>query len=209
MREDWELLDRWRDGDKRAGAELLKRYFGLLSRIFYNKVASHEDAADLVSDTLLACTMNKDRVRDGANFRAYLTSIALNQLRQYYRKRSKRKREREDFLSCYVADLDTPLSPSSRLARRREEYLLVQGLRTIPLEYQLVLELNLFEGLNGREIAELLDVPSATAYTRLRRAREQLSRAVEKISTNRAEYQSTLTSLAGWAEQIRGRMKPG
>ncbi|MCB9752599.1 MAG: sigma-70 family RNA polymerase sigma factor [Myxococcales bacterium] len=209
MLEDWELLDRWRGGEKRAGAELLRRYFGLLSRIFYNKVATREDAADLVSDTLLACTASKDRVKDGASFRAYVTAIALNQLRLYYRKRHKRQREREDFLACCVAELDAPASPYARLARRREELLLVQALRSIPLEYQLALELHLFEGLNGREIAELLGLPNATVYTRIRRAREQLTRAVERLSRDQAECASTLTSLAGWAQQIRLRIPTG
>lgn len=206
MQPDWALLERWRAGDARAGSQLLKRYFGMLSRLFFNKVSSSEDAADLVSETLLACTKNKARVNQAGSFRAYLTSIAMNQLRMYYRKKTKRRRERDDFLGCCVAELDACPSPSSLLARRREGMLLIQGLRSIPLEYQLVLELNLFEGLNGREIGEHLGVSTNTAHTRLRRGRERLAAAIERLSANPAEFRSTMTDLEGWARQVRAQI---
>lgn len=206
MESDESLIERWRQGDQRAGSALFERYFGLLSRMFYNKVSSAEDAAELVSETLLACAKNKDRVSQ--NFRAYLTRTGINQLNLYYRKKTKRRREREDFLGCCVADFDARPSPSTQFARRREGMLLVQALRAIPLGYQFVLELNLFEGLNGREIGELLGISTNTAHTRLRRGREQLERAVNSLAESPAQFHSTMTDVAGWAAQVRRQM-PG
>ncbi|MCA9718290.1 MAG: sigma-70 family RNA polymerase sigma factor [Myxococcales bacterium] len=206
MTEDWELLNRWVTGDKRAGNALLERYFGILSRFFHNKVADAEDVADLISETLLACTKNKESIREGKSFRSYLFATALNQLRGYYRKKRKRGRERDDFLDFCTADLDRAHTMTSMIARKRETTLLVQALRSIPLEYQIALELNMFEGLTGRAIGELLGVPTGTVHSRLRRGKERLSAEVEKLAASPEEYRSTMTDLAGWARQLRDKI---
>jgi RNA polymerase sigma-70 factor (ECF subfamily) len=39
VRSDAELLEAWRQGDKRAGAELFERYFEPISRFFVNKLS--------------------------------------------------------------------------------------------------------------------------------------------------------------------------
>ncbi|EDM76999.1 hypothetical protein PPSIR1_15900 [Plesiocystis pacifica SIR-1] len=200
--EDWQLLDRWRQGDQQAGAALLQRYFGILSRFFHNKVANPDDVADLVSETMLACTTGKERIRESSSFRSFLFAIAFNQLRRYYRKQRKRELERDDFLQCVAGEFDEA-SPATAVGNKRETSLLVQGLRSLPLEYQIILELTLFEELTGREIGELLDMPTPTVHTRLRRGKARLGAAIEALAANPEEYKSTVTDLEGWAAQLR------
>lgn len=88
--EDWELLSRWRTGDRSAGSTLLARYLDLLARFFRNKVRSDDDVADLVSDALLACSQGRDSIREVKSFRSYLFGVAYRTLRHYYRRRNKR-----------------------------------------------------------------------------------------------------------------------
>ena len=63
LMDDWQLLEAWRGGDGASGGLLLGRDMGLLTRFFRNKVCKPEDAGDLISDTMLACTRNKENVR--------------------------------------------------------------------------------------------------------------------------------------------------
>jgi RNA polymerase sigma-70 factor (ECF subfamily) len=88
--EDWELLSRWRTGDRSAGSTLLARYLDLLARFFRNKVRSDDDVADLVSDALLACSQGRDSIREVKSIRSYLFGVAYRTLRHYYRRRNKR-----------------------------------------------------------------------------------------------------------------------
>ncbi len=206
MNDDWELLDRWTAGDERAGKHLLQQYFGILSRFFHNKVRDCDDVADLVADTMLGCTKNKHKIRKGASFRSYLFAIAMNQLRGYYRKLQKRGRERDDFQEICTNNYASQHTLTSLLSRRRESAILVQALRMIPLEYQIVLELKLIEGLSGREIGDMLEVPTPTVHTRLRRGKQQLATAIEKLAQNPELYQSTMTDLGGWAQKIRAQL---
>ena len=201
--DDWKLLERWQDGDRGAGNELARRYFGMLARFFHNKVANHDDAIELVSETLLICSRSKERINKHS-VRSYIFAIALNQLRAYYRKQKKRKRELSDFSEVCAAEL-SPSAPSL-IGRKREQQILVQALRKIPLEHQIALELKLFEGLKGAEIAELLGIPRGTVQSRLRLGKKRLLKTIEDASDNSTLYKSTVTNLEDWAKGIRQRV---
>ncbi|MCX4247589.1 RNA polymerase sigma factor [Paraliomyxa miuraensis] len=204
---DWILLERWQQGRRDAGEELMRRYLGLLTRFFHNKVSDSQDVADLVSETLLACTRGHEGIRSSKSFRSYVFGVALNQLRRYYTKQHKREIERDDFEQCCVSYLDSVKSTGTVMHQQHQQSLMVQGLRSLPLSYQVVLELSLFEEMSGREIGELLDLPTATVHTRLRRGKEQLALAVERLAQNPEQYNSTITDLEGWARQLRARVE--
>ncbi len=201
--EDWELLEAWRQGNDRAGEKLVGRYLGVLTRFFHNKVNDPEDAAELISDTMLACVKNKQNVRDIEAFRPFLFAAAMNMLRRYYRKKVKRKRELDDFEDICVGDGDNSRSLTSNLRLKQETRLLVRALRRVPLDQQIVLELNHVEDLNGSEIAELLGVPAQTVYTRLRRGKDRLKTVMTELAEDPKLAESTMMGLETWAVMIR------
>jgi RNA polymerase sigma-70 factor (ECF subfamily) len=203
---DWELLEAWRGGDAAAGEALVGRYLGLLTRFFRNKVASPEDAADLISETLLACTKGKQSVRDSEAFRSFLFAAAMNMLRRHYRKQAKRGRELDDFADVCVGDSGHPRSLHSIVALEQESRLLVRALRRIPLDQQIVLELSYFEGLSGADIAELLGVPQPTVYTWLRRGKERLRVAMLELAESPQVAESTMMGLQTWAGRVRAEI---
>jgi len=202
---DWELLVAWRNGDEQAGTRLVRRYLPALTRFFHNKVRNPDDAAELITDTMLACTKGSKRVQQPKAFRPYLFAIAMNKLREHHRTMAKRKRELDDFEDFCVGD-QTERSMGSLLTLRQETRLLVRGLRRIPLRYQIVLELNYFEGLGGAEIAELLQIPEATVYTRLRRGKIKLQEQVERLANSAELAHSTVRGLETWVGEIRAQI---
>ncbi|MCH9687871.1 MAG: sigma-70 family RNA polymerase sigma factor [Deltaproteobacteria bacterium] len=206
--DDHALLERWRAGDKRAGAALVSRYMGLLSRFFRNKVQNPEDANELVGDTMLACTKAKDLIR-GVDFRKYMFGVALNLLRRHYRAGVKRGRELDDFAEICVGDSDGGRSPNTLLARKREARLLIRALRGLTLDQQLVLEMSLFEGLTAPEIAEMIDAPVPTVYTRQRRGKQRLLELMRELADSQALYESTVGGLDTWAREIRAQLDTG
>ncbi|MEM7156981.1 MAG: sigma-70 family RNA polymerase sigma factor [Myxococcota bacterium] len=205
---DHELLERWRGGDQRAGARLVERYYDLLIRFFRNKVRDAEDATDLVSETMLGCTRGHQSIENQGAFRSYVFAIAMNTLRAYLRKKTKRARELDDFSELCVAQTLGGDSPTRMIARREEAQLLARALRRIPIEQQIVLELDFVEGLDPAAIAELLGVPVDTVYTRRRRGRTRLREAIEALTEDEALAQSTVVGLETWAGQIRAGLTP-
>jgi RNA polymerase sigma-70 factor (ECF subfamily) len=87
--------------------------------------------------------------------------------------------------------------------RRQEERLLLDALRAIPLDYQIVLELAFFEDMSRSQIAETLGLPAGTVASRLRKARELLRSEIEAIAQSPELLEATVTGVDDWARNVR------
>lgn len=192
-----DLLAAWRDGDRDAGSELFERHIRSLYRFFATKVTSGVE--DLIQLTFTACVASRDKIREGASFRAYLFAIARNELYDDIRRRV-RDREIDPGVSS-LCDLGP--SPSSIVAHNAEQQLLARALPRIPLELQVAIELYYWEELSGPELSVALGIPEGTVRSRLRRAREALREQMEKLATSPAILQSTVDDLQTWAASLR------
>ena len=129
-----------------------------------------EDAADVAADTFLVAWRRLAHVPDGSQARPWLYGVArrvlANQRRGDGRRTALGERLRVQ-LTRAVADLADEVAhradvtaAMARLSGRDEE----------------VLQLHLWEGLEPREIAEVLGIPAAVVRPRLSRARARLRR---------------------------------
>ena len=199
-----ELLERWRAGDLAAGETLFEKYYEMVERFFLNKQVG--DIDDLIQDTFAACCEGRDRLQDGCKFRSYLFSVAYNVLCGRLR-RGYREGKTIDVEQASIADLSP--GPGSLIVNRGEQRLLLEGLRNIPVGYQLVLELHYWEEMTTVEIGAVLGVPASTARTRLRRARDHLEGAMQSLSNSSELLQSTVSGLEDWARRIREQLHRG
>ncbi len=197
MSSDTELLSAWRNGDGVRGQKLCMRYFEPVARFFANKLG--DQTADLVQDTFLAVVQGRDRINDDARFRSYLFSIAYNVLKKHLKRRY---RLPEDFISHSLHDI----APGVETMLRDAEHLrlLKTALRSIPLEFQVALELRYWESLSSTEIGQVLGVPASTVRTHLVRGRALLEEALRRESSAPKLVESTISNLDAWAEQLRG-----
>lgn len=192
--DDAALLEAWRGGDVDAGERLFERHFDAVARYFRNKVDEGPD--DLVQHTFLGCLESRDRFRGEASFRTFLFAVAHNVLRNYYRDR-RRGEGRLDFSVDSAFGLIP--SPSAVVAKQRVEQLLLDGLRRIPLQYQIVLELHYWEDLTAAEIGVAENIAVGTAKTRLRRGKALLLEALGDL----APEASSLVNEASLEERVR------
>jgi RNA polymerase sigma factor (sigma-70 family) len=199
---DPELLEAWRRGDLAAGDELFNRHFVAIHRFFRNKV-SEGRLEDLVQQTFMACVEGVERFRNDSSFRTYLFGVANNLLRDYYRAQ-KREPEALDFGKSSAVDVGA--GPSTVVGKRREERLLLEALRTIPLDSQIVLELYYWEEMSASQTAEVLGIPEGTVRGRVRRAKELLKKELAKLARSPQELETTVGNLERWAAALRQQM---
>ncbi len=195
MPTDLELLTRWRDGDKAAGSELFARHFDSLYRFFVNKLAA--EAEDLVQSTWMACVRYSDRVAEAASFRAYLFTIARNEL--YRALRGRAPSGEVDFGVSSIIDLSP--SPATVAAAAERDRDLLGALRALPVDAQVVLELHYWEDLSATELANVLDVPVGTAKSRLRRAKQLLV-----VALRRGKEATEDDALDQWVRSMRAKL---
>jgi RNA polymerase sigma-70 factor (ECF subfamily) len=148
----------------------------------------------------MACVQGRERFRRDSSFRTYLFATARNVLYSEYRRR-RRKDAPIDFGTVSAVDINP--SPSQVLVDKREQRLLLEALRTIPIDFQVALELFLWEDLTGPQMAEILDLKEPGVRSRLRRAKETLRKRMLELSAGGERLDSTETDLEDWARGLR------
>jgi RNA polymerase sigma factor (sigma-70 family) len=184
---DDELLRAWAEGDEIAGQSLFRRHFDALYRFFRTKAPDAYE--DLIQTTMLECVRAKDRVRLEDPFRPFLFGVARNCLLHHFRSRF---RDRLDFDASQSSAADLDPRPSTLAARNAEQAQLLEAMRRIPIDLQLVLELHYWEELGTRELATVLEIPQGTVKSRLRRAREALRVVIAADTGARAGAEASL-----------------
>lgn len=197
MIEDAELLRRWRDGDRRAGNELFQRHFEAVRRFFVNKV--DDEVEELVQRTFMACVEGQDRFEGRSEFRSYLLGIARHMVWKHWEARRRNRSEPIEELSIH----ELGAGPSTLLGRRDEERRLLEGLRRIPLESQVILELYYWESMTGGQMAVVLGMPENTVRTGIRRAKAALGVEMRRLERFAGVPESTDTDLETWAAGLR------
>jgi RNA polymerase sigma factor (sigma-70 family) len=176
--DDESLLRAWVAGDQEAARVLVERYTPVLRKYFGNKVATVEDADDLMQQTFLACTESASEFRGNSSFRTFLLTLAHNKLVDYYKKK-KRQPPFANLEEISVAALCT--GPSTLVARNERERLLIEALRRLPLDDQEVLEFRFWLDLKTSEIAEILARNENAIKSQIRRAKERLKEILREL----------------------------
>ncbi|WP_428268633.1 RNA polymerase sigma factor [Haliangium sp.] len=202
--DDVTLLERWRDGDRLAGAALFERYYDAVERFFVNKVSM--GVGDLVQETFKGCIEARDRVRDPGKFRSFLFSIAYNVFRNYLRAK-RREGDQVDIDQVAMATLSPGPRSIAMEQESDEERLLLEGLRAIPAQYQVILELHYWEDLTTTEMAEVLGTSRGTVNGLLQRARKKLTVVLRELAESPEVLRSTLDDIDGWAARWRDQIE--
>jgi RNA polymerase sigma-70 factor (ECF subfamily) len=85
------LVTRWveqaRNGDHMAFHQLVDRFQPGIFRMIYYRTGSQEDAEDLTQDVFMKAYKNIKGLKSTAVFRSWLYRIAVNRVRDFYRKK--------------------------------------------------------------------------------------------------------------------------
>ncbi len=135
-----------------------------------------EDAADdAAQQVFLVATERLADIQEGSE-RAFLYGTALRVARSVRRNVNREPAvDTADLLAC-SAPFPDELADSGR-ARK----MLDQVLDLLPEEQRTILVLHEFEALTMREISEVLEIPTGTVASRLRRARETFRSRVQAL----------------------------
>ena len=144
---------------------LVNAYSSWLYRYAYWLCGDKAVAEDLVQETFLRAWRFLDSLKDEGSAKSWLTTI----LRRENARRFERKQ-----LEYSDVELDTLPMDREDFDTRPEILALRNALRLLPAKYREPLVLQVLEGFNLEEIANIFDLPRNTVATRLHRARQKL-----------------------------------
>lgn len=200
------LVERARDGDEAAFAELVRRYSPSLLRVARMYVATDADAGDVVQETWLAVLRGLERFEGRSSFKTWLFRILVNRAKT----RGVREHRSVPFSSVGAGDGaagggsgddDEPVVDPLRFAgdgrwasppRRWDEEDPEQALRSsealriareaidrLPERQRIVITLRDLEGLSSDEVRNALDLSETNQRVLLHRARAKVRQALE------------------------------
>jgi RNA polymerase sigma-70 factor (ECF subfamily) len=182
-RSDEQLMAAYVAGDRAAFQALFERYAGILFAMARRRLNSDDDARDVVQQTLLQVHRARNDYRAGAPFRPWLFTIALNLVREQFRKRKRRK---EQALDTAGGPPEASVEPEAELGdeQRVRAARVRAALASLPEQQREVIELHWFEESPYEEIARILGASVAAVRVRAHRGYERLRQILPDLGNN-------------------------
>jgi RNA polymerase sigma-70 factor (ECF subfamily) len=198
-----ELLEAWRGGDKKAAGVILDRYYKLIRRTVATKVPE-SDIDDITQNVVIALHEGREKFRGDATLKTYALGITRNMIADHHRRRA--CKPQLDVLRSSVRELG--MGPSTLILNQENARLLLEALRSVSIDDQLILELYHWEKMTGPQLAQVFECPEPTIRSQLRRATVRLRAQIEKIAAEHGELAETVTDIDAWAQQLREELEP-
>ena len=171
---DHDLAQRAGRGDRRAFHEIVDRHADGLFRLARTLSRTHDDAEDIVQETLVAAFQGISRFDGRASLKTWLSRILVKRAAKAWH-RSRHSRSAVALESAEDSPrLDRGLTTGAAGARSDQKMDLATVLPSLTAEYRQVLVLREAQGMSYAEIAQTLNIPQGTVESRLHRARREL-----------------------------------
>jgi RNA polymerase sigma factor (sigma-70 family) len=198
---DSELVASIVAGDPSGLAAAYDRYAEPLYKYCRSMLSNPADAADAVQDTFVIASSRLAELRDPGRLRAWLYAVARNECLRILG--SPRPAPR---LTVPPGMADTVIDITEGAAERAElRALLTTAARGLNPAEREVLELQLRQGLEAAEVADVLGVSRGQAASLASRARHQLEACLAVLLVGRAgrdDCRELSALLAGWDGQL-------
>jgi RNA polymerase sigma-70 factor, ECF subfamily len=172
-------------GSTIAFERLIEKYERRIFRLAQNITRNREDAEDVMQNALVKAFTKLPTFRGDSSFYTWLVRITVNEGLMGIRRRRWNEVSMDD-----SGESDGPLlrdeiedwgpSPEQRYSERELQDILAKAIRALGPGYRIVFQLRDVESFSTRETAQALSLSPTAVKTRLRRARLQLRRSLNK-----------------------------
>ena len=166
---DEELMTAYVGGDHAAFRVLFDRYAPMLMRMARRRLSSDDEAREVVQQTFFQLNKARNDFREGAKLRPWVVTIAMNLIREHYRKRGRRKESSLDSAIHTVG-----VEPKDRLEQAERAAQLRAALAQLPESQRTVVELHWLSELPFAEVARIVGAKEGAVRVRAHRAYKRL-----------------------------------
>jgi RNA polymerase sigma-70 factor (ECF subfamily) len=182
---DVELARACASGDADAVRQLVSTNNQRLFRTAWSILRNRQEAEDVLQSCYANALAAIGSFEGRSSLTTWLTRIAINEALARKRVQERRRRNLEaegvQVLETYREQLakgsEAP-SPEAETARGQLRSILERAIAELPENFRTVFVLHEIEGLSVEEAAQVLDIPTGTAKTRLMRARRKLQQGL-------------------------------
>ncbi|WP_303310290.1 RNA polymerase sigma factor [Hymenobacter sp. BT730] len=166
------LVERCRLGDRRAQAEIYKRYSRAMFNASLRITGDYAEAEDVLQEAFLSAFRELHSYKGDSSFGSWLKRIVINKSINCLRNRRLQLvplGEQHDGISTDYAETSAELEETTWRAD-----VVRRCVQELPDGYRVVLSLYLLEGYDHAEIASILNITESTSKSQYSRARKKL-----------------------------------
>lgn len=168
------LIDLCKQGDRKAQAQLYRKYAPILFGISLKYSRNKTEAEDNLHDSFMTIFDKIGQYSGKGSFEGWMKRITVNTVLQKYRK--------EEHLNVVSENTEEEVQVDSGFADINLQTLL-QYIQELPNKYRLTFNMYVLDGYSHKEISEKLGTSTGTSKSNLARARMILKEKVENEQT--------------------------
>jgi len=176
---DQQLVKSLQKGDAFAFNELFHKYSQKVYNFSIKHLENEEDTKDLVQEIFLKIWDKRKKIDENKSFNGFLFTIALNSIRNYFRKKVKDRK----LINKWLEETE-PYSDTTRLSTEFKslEKVVNTIVEQLPPKRQTVFRLSRNEGLTNDEIANRMNIQKKTVENHLNLALKYLREKLQSHS---------------------------
>lgn len=167
-----ELIDRCRQGDRKAQFQLYKVYYKSMYSVCLRIVGNEAEAEDAMQEAFLNAFRKIDSYRGEVSFGAWLKKIVVNRSLDCLKKRRVKFEE--------VTERSVGVEEDNRQPEVIDVNVIKRAIQSLPDGYRVVLSLHLIEGYDHEEISQILQISNSASRTQYMRAKNKLKEILKK-----------------------------
>ena len=176
---DEDIVRRVQQGDGESFGLIVERYAGKLGRYARKFLLGPEDSQDLVQEVFIKAYRNIKSFDADRRFSPWIYRIAHNEFVNAGKKRWKEKIFSFDFDTLFPHPMAREAADAGVEAREARE-MLDECMGMLDAKYREPLVLFYFEGMDYREIADIMRIPVSSVGVRMARGRDRLKKIFMK-----------------------------
>ena len=180
-----DLIRRLKQGQQWSCNVLVDLYQDRLLKLAWGITLDKEESREIVQDVFFTAIKKIDTFRGESGLWTWLRKMTVNACLNWKRKWKRRFRwhhtpiETQTIISTRGSETQED-TPETLLQEKQEQKAVADAVARLPEDVRTAFVLCTFEGLSYQEIAQVLGIKKGTVSSRVFRARQIISRSVEK-----------------------------
>lgn len=177
-----QLLERCKKSDQTAQMQVYKGYYKAMYNVAFRILRDEYEAEDIMQEAFLTAFTKLHTFKAEVTFGAWLKRIVINKSLTQLKKNNRYEEVKMDVIPNYEVveeKIDYSLLKADQV---------VDKINSLKQNYQLVLTLNLIEGFDYEEIAQIMGYTNENVRTTISRAKKKLKQVLLEDSINTQMY---------------------
>ena len=163
--------------------QAVRKYADMVYRLAVANTRANQDAEDVFQEVFVKLVRYKDRIEDEEHLKNWLIRVTINESRRIegssWKKNVSLDTTDDEDTEWTPPDEDSDSSPEDVFLENERAEGILEKVRELPQKYREVIHLHYYEDMKLVDISHMLGINEATVKTRLRRAKDILSKSLK------------------------------